>query len=112
MRAGQLRHRIKIQTPVIAADSYSAGSNISSWNDVYRGVRAGIFPLRSKEGIENEKIETELTHRVRIRYRTGIIPKMRILFKKRGTDRVFRIKSVVNVRERNKILDLICVEEI
>ena len=75
MRAGQLKKSVKIQTPVLAEDSYSAGSDITSWNDTYRNVRAGVYPIKSNERIENLKLEGEISHRIKIRYLENITPK-------------------------------------
>jgi SPP1 family predicted phage head-tail adaptor len=112
MRAGTLRHVIKIQTPVLAEDSYSAGSVITSWNDKYRSVRAAIHPMSSREHTEDMKLAGETTHRIRIRFREGITPKLRIIHRRKGVDRVFNIKSVINIRELNRELDILCTEEI
>jgi SPP1 family predicted phage head-tail adaptor len=111
MRAGSLRHLVKIQTPSLVADSYSAAAT-TTWNDTDINVRASIIPLRGKERIESMKLEGEVSHRIRIRYRSGITPKMRIAHKRKGVWRYFNIKSVINISERSRQLEMLCTEEV
>jgi len=47
-----------------------------------------------------------VTHRIRIRYRTGVIPAMRIKY---GT-RYFNINSVINPNSDNRMLDILATE--
>ena len=47
-----------------------------------------------------------MTHRVTIRHRDGVTPKMRLKF---GT-RILNIRAVINAGERNRTLELLCEE--
>jgi SPP1 family predicted phage head-tail adaptor len=49
-----------------------------------------------------------ISHRIRIRYRSGVTPVCRILFK----TRYFNIVSVINIDEKKEFLELICKEDI
>lgn len=99
MRAGRLRHYITIQTVTITND-------VESWADTHANVPASIEPLRGREFWESQTVSAETAYRVTIRYRSGVLPTMRV---KWGT-RIFRINAVLNIEERNRELHLMCVE--
>jgi len=103
MRAGWLRHRVTIQKKTTSQDSY--GAEQETWTNVAT-VWAGIEPLRGREYIDAQNATAEVTHRVRIRYQSGITPRMRVSF----GSRTFEIVSVINVLERNRELELMCRE--
>lgn len=69
---------------------------------------ASVEPLRGREYQEAQKIRPELTYKITIRYRPGITPDMYIKYK----ERLFEIVSVINVKERNEIIELMCTEKI
>lgn len=71
-------------------------------------VWAGVEPLRAREYQEAQRIRPELTYKITTRYHAGITPDMVIKFQ----DRFFNIISVINVRERNTMLEIICTENI
>lgn len=70
-------------------------------------VWAGVEPTRGREYQEAQRIRPELTYKVTTRYHQGITPDMVIRW---GT-RYFYIVSVINVRERNEMLEIICTEK-
>ena len=105
MRAGQLRHRITFQQITVANDTFS--KSVPTWTDQVT-TRAAIWPMRGTERIESMKLDNELTHKVRIRYRQGITPKMRIKF---GT-RYFNVRYILNPDERNIYLEMMATEEV
>ena len=108
MRAGNLRHTISIQEETETPDGQGGFS--LSWDDVsgMDAVPAAIWPLSAKESLDAMKLELQVTHKVRIRYRSGITAKNRIKF---GT-RIFNIISLINFEERNKQLDMLALEDI
>lgn len=71
-------------------------------------VWAEIIPGSSREFIAAKSINAELTHEIRIRYLSGVTPKMRILY---GT-RVFDIEPPRNIRERNEELLIMATEAV
>lgn len=106
MRAGELRHRITIQEFVEQVDEY--GTPIGSgWQDVAT-VWAAVEPIQGREYILLQNTQSELTTRVRIRYRPGIKPAMRVVY---GT-RIFDIQAVIDFEERHVELQLMCKEVI
>lgn len=103
MNPGQLKHRITIQDLTSGVDSY--GSATDQWTDVCT-VWAGIFPLSGKAFFEAEMMNSEVSHKINIRYRAGIKPDMRVKF----GSRYFQIISVINFQERNAEMQLMCRE--
>lgn len=100
---GDLRHKIIIQKLENIQDTF--GQPIESWSDIYT-VWASIDPLVGKQYFAAETITHELTHKIRMRFKTGITPDMRVQF----GSRYFQIVSVINYQERNIELQLMCRE--
>lgn len=71
-------------------------------------VWASVEPTRGREYQEAQRIRPELTYKITTRYHKGITPDMFIKFK----DRYFQIISIINVREHNEMLEIICIEKI
>ena len=69
-------------------------------------VRASLEPLRGGEALRALQLEDRVTHRITTRYRAGITAKMRIRFK----SRLFNIRSVINVEEANRFLEIMAEE--
>lgn len=104
---GELRHRITIQKCNSNQNNYGEidiNATIT-WSDVVT-VRAGIYPISGKEFFAAETVNSEITHKVKIRYIEGISPNMRIKF----NNRIFSIESVINFQERGIELQLLCKE--
>ncbi|MDT4809462.1 putative phage head-tail adaptor [compost metagenome] len=78
MRAGRLRHRVDIQDKVSTQDPQT-GEMVDSWATVWPSVPAEIAPLSVKEFIAAQAIQSDLSARITIRYRAGLLPTMRIL---------------------------------
>ncbi len=55
-----------------------------------------------------QSTQADVTHRITLRYMSGITPKMRVNY----NSRIFDILSVINVGERNRELQLMCRESI
>lgn len=103
MNIGELDKRIKIEQ---ATETRSGtGAVIKSWA-TFLTAWAGIDPPKGREFFAAGQIQAEVTVRVRIRYRAGVTPQMRVLF---GT-RVFDINSVIDPDEAHVELILMCTE--
>jgi len=106
MRAGQLRHTVKVQVQTDTSDGM--GGFTTAWSDLFT-TRAAIWPLSSREQLDAMKLESVVTNKIRIRYRSGITSKHRIKF----GSRVFNIQGVpINWEERNIYLDLLVTEDV
>ncbi|MCI9078986.1 MAG: phage head closure protein [Lachnospiraceae bacterium] len=71
-------------------------------------VWASVEPLRGREYQEAQRIRPELTYKITTRYHKEVTPDMLIKFK----DRYFNIISVINIREKNEMLEIVCTEKI
>jgi SPP1 family predicted phage head-tail adaptor len=102
---GKLRHRITIQqaTETRGAD----GSVVQTWATYCTGY-AEIVPLSGSEDYIAQGLNASVVHRVTIRYRSGIVPKMQVLW---GA-RTLEIVNVRNLDERGKWLVMNCEESV
>ncbi len=97
--SARLNRRITIEQPVEIADG--AGGLMRNWSAVAT-VWAEIIPQRTGggEAVFAEQIEAASTHRITLRYRSGITPDMRIQY----DGRVFNIRQITNVEQANILL--------
>ena len=100
MQAGKLRHKLLLQEAT--ETNNGRGEPIPAWSDVTE-LWGDITPLSGREGLQANQIYASATHRIRIRYRPGVVPKMRFL---KGS-REFEIDAVLNVDERNR--EMVCI---
>lgn len=100
---GELRHIITLQKLENTQNDY--GEVIEVWKDILT-TRAGIYPVSGKEFFSAETMNSEVSHKVNMRYIPGITSNMRIKF----GERCFNIESVINFQERNIELQLMCKE--
>lgn len=77
MRAGKLRHKVTIQARGEVQDPVS-GDMVPGWTD-FASVWASVEPLSARDFIAAQANQSEITARIVIRYREGILPTMRIL---------------------------------
>lgn len=70
-------------------------------------VWASVEPTRGREYQEAQRVRPELTYKITTRYHKGITPDMQIRFQ----NRYFDIISIINIREKNEMLEIICREK-
>ena len=105
MRAGSLRHKITFQQLTVANDTW--GHSAETWTDEVT-TYAAIWTLRGVERMESMKLDNEITHKIRVRYKRDLNPKMRIKF----GERYFNILSMVDPDERHIYYEIMANEEI
>lgn len=105
MEIGKLNKRITWQSPTNTSDG--AGGFTVTWTDVCTTWGA-LWPTSASEQIKSEKPIMEISHRIRIRYRSGFQASYRAKF----GDRYFDIKSIINVQEHGEWLDILCKEAV
>ena len=71
-------------------------------------VWASVEPTRGRESQEAQRIRQQLTYKVTTRYHKEITPDMFIKWKNRS----FNIIDIINVKERNEMLEITCTENI
>lgn len=103
MNAGDLNKRICLLAP--ATQRNGTGEELATFTE-YAKVWAAVNPLNGRELERGKQIAATVSHEVRIRYRTGVNPKQRIVL---GT-RTLEINAVINKEERNVELLLYCSE--
>lgn len=101
--ASRARYRMTLQTPVDTPDL--AGGYTRTWSDTAT-FWTEIVPLRAREQVVDGRQQQKTTHRITCRYRADITNIQRLKY---GT-RLFNIRSVENVDERNEKLEML-VEE-
>ena len=105
MKSGKLRHQITLQRN--HPEHSSLGEPLPNWVDYAVNSAAEVAPLVGKEFYGAQQINTELTTRVRLRWRDGVKAGDRIAFK----ERLFLIATPpINVNEKNHELVLMCRE--
>lgn len=111
INAGKYRHVVTFQKLKEAAQNTYGETSVNideNWEDVFT-ARVGIFPISGREalGLEADLRQGEISHRIVLRYRTGVDSNMRIKF----GNRIFEMTSPpVNAQERNDELLLFCKE--
>lgn len=93
MRAGSLRHRIAFQT---FAETKGARGGVSDAWTTMSTVWGSISPLTGRELTNAQMRNSEITHKITIRYLSTVNAKGRALF---GT-RIFQLYEVLNIDER------------
>ena len=102
MRAGRLRHTISIQERVAVRDAFAGVSD--QWTDVFTNMPASIEPLAGRELYSAQQHHSDVTVRIRVRHRDGILAAHRVLH--RG--QVYYVLYVVHVDLGNRELHLMC----
>jgi len=105
MRIGDLNKQITLQYPTKVSDGM--GGFTETWTDADT-IWAAIWPISANELVRSMQQTMEISHRFRIRYRNVLRPDWRIKY----GNRYFNIVSIINPNEKNKLLDLMCKEEV
>ncbi|RZI28275.1 head-tail adaptor protein [Pseudomonas sp. 770NI] len=89
MRAGDLRHRITLQSPEYTQDDIT-GEMTPSWVEVAK-IWASVEPVSVNQFVSAATNQSKVSARIVIRYRKGIDPTMRILHR----DKIYNIEGVL-----------------
>jgi len=103
MRSGELRHRIEL---LVDASTPDGMGGFTGGMTTFATVWAAVEPLRGRAFMEAKAAQSEVSHRVRVRYTDGITAAMKVRFE----GRLFSIDAVLDINERNRELHLMCVE--
>lgn len=104
---GRLNKRISVQIPTETADGMGGFTTV--WSNLVT-VWAAIWPVSAKEQIQSMSNTMEVTHRIRIRFRSDVLHNYRIVFESIFATRYFNIISIVNPNEQNRWLDIMAKE--
>jgi SPP1 family predicted phage head-tail adaptor len=100
---GKLRHSITIESAARTPDG--AGGATLAWS-TFVSTFASIEPASARERWMGHQVEADVTHKITMRYQSGITSAMRVVF---GA-RVFQIHGITNEDERSQWLHLACEE--
>ena len=105
MAAGSLRHKINIERAVKVSDGM--GGNFVSWKAITDNpIKAKVLPLSGTEALKSMRLEANISHRITIRFRAGLLPSDRINY----NGRIMQIRSKIDLEERHRWLELMCEE--
>lgn len=109
MRAGTLRERVTIQSFTAVQDDY--GEPIETWGNIATNptVWANVGSRASGERFISggEQVQATVSHTVRIRYRSDVTVKMRLIWR---ANRTLQIENVIDPDGRKADLILMCSE--
>lgn len=105
MEAGRLTQRVTIQSAGVTRNSI--GEEVRSWSDVAT-VWAEIRPLSARELINAKAAMAQVTTRITIRYRAGLLPSMRVVH---GTT-VYQITEIIDQGMKHETLECLCFAEV
>lgn len=105
MKAGERRHYIIIEQVSESADARNEMTQ--TWSE-YANAWAEIKPVRGREYFQAHAENVAADTRIILPYIAGITSKMRVRF----GSRIYDIETVINIDERNRELNLMCVERV
>ena len=103
MRTGDLRERVTFQKKSVTRNTVN--EEVVTWVDVVT-VWAQIEPLVGREFLDQRQMASQITTRIRIRYR----PNINNLMRAKWGERIYEIDSVVTVQERRRETVVMCSE--
>lgn len=104
MRAGRLRHKVAVQYLSTGSPQYTPeGEPNSVWIDLFPSVWASVEPLNGRELFAAQEHAADVDVRIRMRYRDGIEPTMRVVYE----GRVYDIRAVLDLDLRHRELELL-----
>lgn len=109
MRGGRLRHRLAVQRQNSAPDAY--GEDTGTWSEIVQ-TRGDVEPLQGKELWEAQKATAEVTHRITMRYGVDVLPEDRVINTTGAAHVTYEVTAVINVAQRNRELQVMCVERL
>ncbi|MGF6607056.1 SPP1 family predicted phage head-tail adaptor [Paraburkholderia sp. WSM4175] len=102
IRAGPLIHRVRIEAPVVGMDNSNAPA-VKAWREVAT-VYAAIESLSGREWLASSEFRSDVTTRIRIRWREDIDASMRVLH--HAT--IYRIDAVLPQHQGRSEVFLLC----
>lgn len=101
---GKYPHQVTIETNVGTVDD-GYGHAVESWSE-FLTTNASIVSTAVSEDNSRQQVQVDYTYVICFDYVAGITETMRVKF---GT-RIFEIKDVIDLRQRNIELELHCIE--
>lgn len=106
MRAGSLNKLITFEKQSVISDGM--GGESVTWTNHASDVFAALWSVSAKEKLSASKETMTATHRIRIRYRSDIVPAMRIKYQ----TKYYNITSIINPDMANEMIDILATEAV
>lgn len=106
-QAGGMRERIAIEQHdgSLEADGSESATGWATFDTVW----ASVVPIRpGREIYTANQVQGQLAYRFQVRYRSDVIPKMRILF----DGRYFDILSAADIDGRRRFTEIVALERV
>ncbi len=100
---GRLRRRLTLEAANRTPDG--GGGAAETWTDIAQ-VWGDIRPKGGSEAVDADALSGRVSHEITLRYRSGVIPAMRLV----SGSRRFEIVAVIDIDERRRWLKCLCVE--
>jgi len=104
LQAGKLRHSVQLVSP--DAEQDTAGGWTIDQTSVFATVWASVEALSGRELYAAQQQVSEVTHKITIRWLTGVLSSMFVIF----DGHFYQIMAVLNPDGRHKLLVLLCKE--
>ncbi len=101
MRAGRMRHRLKLLSRSVTRDSI--GGEVITWVEQDE-VFAEAVPIEGREYFSALRVDSEVTVRFRIRYRTDVTSAWRVEWRQQQYD----VIDVIDERALGRDVSLMC----
>jgi SPP1 family predicted phage head-tail adaptor len=98
-----MRNPVTFERRAIEQDA--VGQQVSVWN-AYASAMVSIEPVRGRAYFQASAERADITHEIRMRKSASVLPRDRAVM----GERVFDIRSVIDVSEMGRELVLMCVE--
>jgi SPP1 family predicted phage head-tail adaptor len=95
----RLDRKISIQELIKSPDGQ--GGKEQSWQEIF-STFANLKPMSANQVLFSANLQHRVTHKVYIRYRSGLNISQRIIY----GDRIFQIRGIINIDERNRWLEI------
>ena len=109
IRSGEYKTRARIQKSTITRDA--EGGEIRTWS-TFKTVWCKVTPSEAKEFVSNLRQESQIEHKVEMRWVRGVTAAMRLKIRDKATggDRMLNIGGVMDEGDRHEKLTLSCKE--
>jgi SPP1 family predicted phage head-tail adaptor len=81
MQAGKLRHRLDIEEEIATRDPITGEYGEPQWVVRWPRCPARVEPLSARDLVAAQASQSEATARIVIRYRAGVLPTMRAIYR-------------------------------
>ncbi len=110
MQSGRFRHRVTIEYATETRDS--VGGVTQTWAELDQ-VWASVEPIQGREFFSASQVQSDVSTRIRIRYRADVTEKMRVVHVADSASSLtnyYDITAVLPVNEKRHELHLMCVK--